>query len=576
MPSFDAHLAHWPPGLSKHLTLPDTSMVYNAEVSARRFPDKAFVLYYGTPLTFGEFYQQVESMAGYFQVACGVRHGDRVLLYLQNSPQWIIAYYAILRANAVVVPVNPMNRTDELRILAADSGAQVAVVGQELLDQLHPLVDTNESPEIGCLNHIVVACYSDYLGPEAAAFDLPASLRAPALDLTQSPLHRWQHAIGSGYAPGPHKRGPEDLCVLPYTSGTTGQPKGCMHTHRSVMATAVGGMQWFGRTQDAVLLSVLPFFHVTGMASGMNGPLYVGATIVLMSRWDRQVAACLIERHRVTNWQAIAAMVVDFLANPELDRHDLSSLQGIRGGGAAMPEAVAQRLKTVTGLDYVEGYGMSETMAATHINPPQRPKAQCLGVPVFDVDARLIDPVTQALVAPGEPGEIVVSAPQVMQGYWGQVKNDEKVFIDLDGKRFLRTGDLARIDEDGYFFMVDRLKRMINASGYKVWPAEVESLLYHHPAIHEVCVIGARDLRRGETVKALVIPRPEWKERLTARDVMEWAEIHMAAYKVPRLVEIVDTLPRSGSGKILWRELQAQQDQQDRVFSTPKEGDNHE
>ena len=350
--------------------------------------------------------------------------------------------------------------------------------------------------------------------------------------------------------------GPDDLCVMPYTSGTTGNPKGCMHTHRSVMSTLVGGVQWFGRTQDAVYLSVLPFFHVTGLAGSMNGPIYAGATIVVLPRWDRDAAAALMQRYRVTVWQVISTMMIDFLSNPRLADYDLSSLQGIRGGGAAMPAAIVAKLKEVTGLDYVEGYGMSETMAATHINPPQRPKPQCLGIPVFDVDSRVVDPATMQEVAQGETGEIVVSAPQVMRGYWNDPAADAASFVDIDGKRFLRTGDLATVDEDGYFFMVDRLKRMVNASGFKVWPAEVEALMYHHPAVLEACIIAARDPKRGETVKALVVLRPEHVGRLAEQDIVDWARGRMAAYKCPRIVEFVAALPKSGSGKVQWRELQ--------------------
>jgi fatty-acyl-CoA synthase len=207
----------------------------------------------------------------------------------------------------------------------------------------------------------------------------------------------------------------------------------------------------------------------------------------------------------------------------------------------------------------VEGYGMTETMAATHINPPQRPKPQCLGIPVFDVDSRIIDPTTLAELLPGETGEIVTHAPQVMQGYWRNETANAQAFITLEGKRFLRTGDLARIDEDGYFFMKDRLKRMINASGFKVWPAEVEALMYHHPAIHEVCVIGVQDAKRGETVKAFVVLKPDQVGHVVPPDITAWAHEHMAAYKIPRIVEFVESLPKSGSGKIMWRELQESQ-----------------
>jgi fatty-acyl-CoA synthase len=561
------HLAHWPPALPQHLTLPETSLWFNAEVSARRFPDKPYLVYYDAPLGFERFRDEAERLAGHLQQVCGVQAGDRVLLYLQNSPQWVIGYYAILRANAVVVPVNPMNMSEELAHYVADSGARVAIAAQDLLLQLLPLHRAHGASGPDALDHVVVATYSDYIDA-ATDLRLPDFVRAPRQPLAGAGLHAWADALAARHTPGPHTAGPDDLCVMPYTSGTTGHPKGCMHTHRSAQCTAIGGMQWFARTQDAVMLSVLPFFHVTGMAGGMNGPLYLGATIVVMSRWDREVAAELMQRHGATSWQAISTMVVDFLANPRIGDYDLSRLNGIRGGGAAMPAAVAQKLKDLLGLDYVEGYGMSETMAATHINPPQRPKPQCLGIPVFDVDARIIDPATLAPLRAGETGEIVVHAPQVMQGYWRNDKATAEAFIEIDGRRFLRTGDLARIDEDGYFFMMDRLKRMINASGFKVWPAEVEALMYHHPAILEVCVIGARDARRGETVKAVVVLRPEHRGQVSEQAIIDWAHQHMAAYKSPRIVELADALPKSGTGKIMWRQLQERQDQLDTTGAT--------
>jgi len=252
-------------------------------------------------------------------------------------------------------------------------------------------------------------------------------------------------------------------------------------------------------------------------------------------------------------------MVVDFISNPRIHEYDLSSLAWMRGGGATMPDAVVKKLKDLTGLDFVEGYGMSETMAGTHINPPQRPKPQCLGIPVFDVDSRVVDPITLEEVTPGESGELIMHAPQVMQGYWRNPKATSEAFIERDGKRFLRTGDLVRRDEEGYYFMTDRLKRMINASGYKVWPAEVEALMYRHPAINEVCIIGTQDARRGETVKAVVVLDPKQVGSVNEDDIIAWAHDNMAAYKAPRIVQFVDALPKSGSGKILWRKLQEEE-----------------
>jgi fatty-acyl-CoA synthase len=537
--------------------VPETNLFYNVEVTAARYPDKPFILFYDSAITFAEFKRQAELIAGYLLHDCGVRAGDRVLLYMQNSPQWVLAYYGILRANAVVVPVNPMNRTGELRHCVADSGAATAFVAQDLLPQLQPLLGEAVGDGPG-LRHAIVATYSDYL-KQRTELPVPGFVAAPRVAVAGAGLVAWADMLAAARAPGPLTAGADDLAVLPYTSGTTGIPKGCMHTHRTAMTTAVGGVLWFGRTQDAVYLSALPFFHVTGMSGSMNGPLYAGATIVVLARWDRDAAAACIERHRVTAWQTISTMMIDFLGNPELGRYDLSSITGIRGGGAAMPEAICAKLKAVTGLDYVEGYGMSETLAATHINPPQRPKPQCLGVPMFDVDSRVVDPDTLAQLPVGEVGEIVVDAPQVMQGYWRNPQAPRAAFVEIDGRRFLRTGDLGRVDAEGYYFMADRLKRMINASGYKVWPAEVEALMYHHPAIQEVCVIAARDARRGETVKALVVLKRSEQGRVSERDIIEWSHAQMAAYKSPRIVEFVDELPKSGSGKVMWRELQDRQ-----------------
>ncbi|MEO6661772.1 MAG: long-chain-fatty-acid--CoA ligase, partial [Rubrivivax sp.] len=506
-PHFAPHLAHWPPGVPHHLSLPGTHLFHNLEVSAARYPDKPCTVFFDTVLSYRDFKAEAEALAGHLQAVCGVQRGDRVLLVMQNSPQWAIGFYAILRADAVVVPVNPMNRTEELRHLLADSGAAVALVAQDLLDEMLPL---HRSQPLGGLQHLVVATYSDHVisadgdpsSTDSVPDIVPDFVRAPRRVPAREGVVAWCDAIAGRHAPGPLQGHADDIAVLPYTSGTTGAPKGCVHSHRTVMANSVGGTVWFNRTQDASYLSALPFFHVTGLTGSMSGPIYLGATIVILPRWNREAAAAAVRRHRITTWQTITAMVVDFLANPALDVADLRSLSVIRGGGAAMPEAVAHRLHAEVGLDFIEGYGMTETMAATHLNPPQRPKAQCLGMPLFDVDSRVIDPVTGTEVPAGESGEIVVHGPQVMQGYWRDPQADAAAFIEIGGKRFLRTGDLGRVDEDGYFFMTDRLKRMINASGFKVWPAEVELLMFRNPAIQEACVISMKDAYRGESVKA--------------------------------------------------------------------------
>jgi fatty-acyl-CoA synthase len=297
-------------------------------------------------------------------------------------------------------------------------------------------------------------------------------------------------------------------------------------------------------------------FHITGMVSVMHSAIYMGATLVVMPRWDRDLAGRLISRWRVTAWTNIPTMIIDLMASPNFAHYDLSSLKHIGGGGAAMPQAVAQRLLEQFDLKYVEGYGLTETAAPSHSNPPDRPKQQCLGIPFMSCDARVIDPDTLQEVAQGEQGEIIVHGPMVFAGYWKRPDATAAAFIEFEGKRFFRTGDLGRVDDEGYFFITDRLKRMINASGFKVWPAEVEALMFRHPAIAEACVISARDAYRGETVKAVVVLRSGFRGQVSEQDVIAWCRENMAVYKAPKIVQFADALPKSGSGKVMWRTLQ--------------------
>ena len=546
------HFDHWPKRVPRSLVVPETNPYHNLEVSAARYPNKAAVHYYGGEITYRRFLEEADALAGFLQRDLGVAAGDRVLLFMQNSPQFMIAFYAILRANAIVVPLNPMLLTRELAFFVADSEPKAAIVGQELYDRIAPLMEKTS------LKHAVVAAYGDY-ADRGTDLSLPDSVAADRKEIDHPCVTLWDTALKLQRRPEPVRFSPDDIVVLPYTSGTTGQPKGCIHTARTVQANTVGAAVWGNVSAGNVPLSTLPFFHVTGMIHGMHVPIYAGGSVVLMTRWDRETAAKLIERHRCTHWTNISTMVVDFLSMPDVTKYDLSSLSYIGGGGAPLPEAVGEKLHELTGMRYVEGYGLTETIAQTHINPPDRPKLQCLGIPSFDVDARIIDLDTRKELGPGEKGEIVVRGPQVFKGYWRRPEETEKAFVTLDGKPFFRTGDIGYYDEEGYFFIIDRAKRMINVSGYKVWPTEVESILYKHPKVQTACVVGVPDPRRGESVKAFIIPREPYRGKVTEEEIIEWSRGQMAAYKCPRRVEFVDQLPMTASGKILWRALQEQE-----------------
>ncbi len=553
-------LPYWPKGVPRTLSLPQVPLTHYVQVAAERFPNKPAVIFCGSTLTYAVLLARVEALAGYLTQRLGVQRGDRVLLMSQNCPQYVAAYYGIMRAGAVVVPVNAMCTPSEIRYYMQDSGARVAMVAQELLPQVMPLLQPGDG---GALQAVLVHAYSEGLPAQPASDEVPDAVPdvvfAPR-QWTEAPgLHGLEDAIAQALpAPAEHP-GSQDLCVLPYTSGTTGHPKGCMHTHATVLASNMSSQVWRGLHMDSVFLAVAPLFHMLGMQGGLNVPITLGATVVMLPRWNAASAARLIEQYRVTTWSAPPAMLIDFFANPAAAQRDLSSLSTLSGGGAAMPETVANLLQTRFGIAYNEAYGMTETASFLLGNPPARGKRQCLGVITPGVDARIVDPETLHELPVGEVGELVTRGPQLMRGYWQNESANQTSFFELDGQTFFRTGDLASVDEEGYFFMRDRLKRMVNVSGFKVWPAEVENTLYEHPAVHEACIIAVPDTQRGENVMALLVLKPGSKGQVTEQDIIDWSRERMAVYKTPRIVRFVDVLPKSGTGKILWRQLQEQE-----------------
>jgi fatty-acyl-CoA synthase len=556
-PYLAPHLRHWPSRLPRKLVVPETSLWFNLEVAAQRYPNKTAYRFFGQGISFAALKDQAERLAGWLQ-AQGLAKGERVLLFMQNCPQFVIAFYAIVRANAVVVPVNPMNRADEFVHYIVDAGARFAVTTADLTAVVQGAQEQLSAAQR--LRSVLVTRFTEAMPSDGvAAQEAPAAAVLNWL-MSDAPLPasctRWAEALAAAHRPTPHTAEPDDMVLLPYTSGTTAMPKGCIHTHRTLMANVVGGGLWGHASAESVSLGVVPMFHITGMMYTVLASVYLGSTVVLLPRWDRELAGRLISRHRVTHWTCIPTMLIDLFGSPHYKSFDLTSLRYLSGGGAAMPHAVAERLLTEFGLSFAEGYGLTETAAPSHANPPERAKMQCLGMPIFGVDSRIVDPQTLAPTPPGETGEIVTHGPMVFKGYWGHPGATAEAFIEIDGKRFFRTGDLGRMDDEGYFFMVDRLKRMINASGFKVWPSEVELLLFKCPLVQEACIIAARDAYRGETVKAVVVLREAARATATAEDIIGWAREHMAAYKVPRLVEFVDALPKSGSGKVMWRLLQ--------------------
>jgi len=533
---------YWPPGKPHTLTLPQTSLMHNLRVSAERYPDKVALWFYGREVSYCELREAAERLAGHL-AAQGVGRGDRVAVWLQNSPAWVVAAHAVWQLGAVVVPLAPMLQAREFGFFLQDAGIRTGVVGAELY----------EKAKQGGLAHAVVANIMQ--GTDAGrsgvplpdGFDMTPELQAGDVTL--------EEALRAAPAPAAEV-GPDDLAALPYTSGMTGLPKGCMHTHRNVQANVFGAGAWVDGTVEDVFLASLPFFHVTGFINSLLAPINGGGRIVIMARWDRDAARELIRAQGVTLWTNTATMVIDLMASPTFDPADLGSLRNVTGGGASLPAAIGQRLLDLTGITFTEGYGLTETMAQSHSNPKGRQKLQCLGIPLFGVDARVLDLDSGRELPPGEVGEIVMHGEQVMQGYWNRPEATQEAFVDLGGRRFFRSGDLGYMDEEGYFFFTDRLKRMVNVSGMKVWPAEVENTLHGHPAVQEACVISVPDERTGERARALIVLKPG--QQATAEEIEGWARTEMATYKVPRDYVFVESLPRGPTGKVAWRPLQEQ------------------
>jgi len=527
---------------------PDDSLLYNLIHQAETRPEARALAYYGADLNFAQLWQAVRHVAGTL-LDLGVAPGDRVAIDMQNSPQYVIAYYAVLAARGVVVPLNPMYRAEEVATILGDAGVRVVLAAEEVLDRF------TGWPGAEALS-LIVARYADML-PDAPVTPPPAVTQAAPLDLSgDERLIPWAEALRP---PTPTRLPGEDApatdwAVMPYTSGSTGVPKGCLHSHRSVMHTAVLQVEWYGITQDSVVTAVQPLFHVAGMQGSMNAAIHAGATLMIMTRWDAEAAIALFTHYGVTFWNAPPTMVVDMMSRGSAVTPALAQVTVLTGGGAAMPGPVAARLKTQFGLEYVEAFGMSETMSPTHLNPIDAPQASTVGIPAQMTRSMIVDPDTLAPLPDGEVGELVVSGPQLMLGYWNRPAADAETFFSHDGQRFLRTGDLALRQADGYYRIVDRLKRMINASGFKVWPTEVEGVIFGHEAVEGCCVIAAPDAYRGETVKALIQLRPG--ARLTAEELTDWLRPQLAAFKLPRLVEFVGSLPRTASHKVDWRALQ--------------------
>ena len=535
--------SHWPAGLDEStIQLPTEPLPVLFKRNAGRLGPKPALIFYGRELTFAELDDASDRFAGWL-VRRGLQPGDRVAIDLENCPQFAIAYYGALKAGAINVCLNPMHKAAELEHEFNDSGARVLVTS----DQAYPMIASIRSSTP--LETVVVTSYREYV-PASPTLAVPASFletpRAPADTEDFTRIVAREVPLGM-----PVPRRLSDTALIQYTSGTTGAPKGAELTHGNIVTNCELQRRFIGVSENEIPLGVLPWFHITGMECQMNAMAYSGATLVALGRFDLVTVLEAIQRYRCTLTTFIATINVAIVNFPKTKEYDLSSLRACFSGGAPVPAEIAKRWEATTGYPLIEGYGLSETTAPTHVNPPHRPKYGTVGVPLPFVEAKIVSLEDGHELGVGESGEIVVRGPMVMKGYWR--RPDATAEAIRDG--WFSTGDIGRVDDEGYFRIEERKKDMIKASGYSVFPAEVEALMYRHPAIAEAGVVGVPDPYRGEDIVAFIVLKPDFKGTVSEPELVEWCRGEMSVYKAPRHIRFVDALPKTASGKILKRAL---------------------
>jgi long-chain acyl-CoA synthetase len=525
--------------------------------AVRRAPDRTAVMFYGRGITYGELLDATDRLACAL-ADLGVRKGDRVALYLLNSPQFIIAYFAALKCGATVTPISPVYTSHEVRYQIEDSGARVAICQDILYDKV---VKSGAA-----LDHVVVTNVGEYLpalkrflgkGPLAKLFS-DVNLGSPEIRPAEN-LHWFQDLLRKYPATPPQVAiDPKtDLAALPYTGGTTGHPKGVMLTHYNLVAARVVGQSAFPSFEHGkeVVIAFLPFFHIYGQVAVMLNGLAQGYLLVLFTTPDTEAILTAMERYQATVFFGVPTLYEYLKDHKDTNKVDWRRLKVLISGADTLHESTMHGWTKRTGSNIIEGYGLSETCSTSHVNPVGRPKPGSFGVPVSNMLAAVIDPETRVFVPQGQTGELVLSGPNVMAGYWKRERETDAVFLERDGIRWMRTGDIVRMDEEGYFQFYDRSKDLIKFKGHSVFAKDVEEVLYAHPQVKAAGVIGVPDPAVGERIKAIVVLQGDARGKLSEEEIKAYCRERLADYKVPHIVEFRGELPKTDVGKVSRREL---------------------
>ncbi|MFC4075684.1 long-chain-fatty-acid--CoA ligase [Salinithrix halophila] len=542
-------LRHYPEEIPANLDYPETPLTVFLEKAAADFPDREAIYFMGKRISYSQLLQDVYRMARALE-DLGVQKGDRISIMLPNCPQSVITYYAVLLLGGIVVQTNPMYKERELEHQLTDSGAETIICLDLVYTQVAKVKDRTP------LKRIIVTSIKDYL-PFPKNWLYPLKLKKDGIDpfIPESEdIHSFSGLLKKALPDPVISRvdSLDEIALLQYTGGTTGLAKGAMLTHRNIVVNVVQSGAWLhkGKRGKEKLLGIVPFFHVYGMTVVMNYAVYMAATMVLLPRFNVEDALKVIEREKPNFFPGAPTMYVALINHPDIRKYDLSSIQACLSGSAPLPLVVQEQFEKLTGGRLVEGYGLTESSPVTHANPVWgKRKHGSIGLPWPDTDCRIVDPGDGRELPAGEVGLLQVRGPQVMKGYWNRKEETDQVLKD----GWLNTGDIGTMDEEGFFYIMDREKDMIIAGGFNIYPREVEEVLYDHSAIQEAAVVGVPDPYRGETVKAFLVVKPGYQ--LTEEEMNRYCREKLASYKVPRIYEFRDELPKTTVGKVLRRVL---------------------
>jgi long-chain acyl-CoA synthetase len=535
-------LAHYQQGVPHSVEVPLKSVPQAFDEATERDPRRTAVVFYGRRISYGELREATDRLACAL-ARLGVKKGDRVALYLLNSPQFIIAYFAALKCGATVTPISPVYTSHEVRFQLEDSGARVAICQDILYEKV--------AKSGAALDFAVVTNVAEYLPPLKRLFGSKAEVTGKV---------HWLQELLKAHPPEPPKVTIDpktDLAALPYTGGTTGNPKGVMLTHYNLVAAQTMGQAAFSVFEPGkeVILAFLPFFHIYGQVVIMLNGLCQGNLLVLFTSPDTEAILEAMERYRATVFYGVPTLYEYLKDHKDTNKTDWKRLKLVLSGADTLHESTMKGWARRTGSNIVEGYGLSETCATSHVNPLHRPKSGSFGCPIPGMQAAVVDPETLELVAPGQTGELVLSGPNVMQGYWKRPQETACAFIERAGIRWMRTGDIVRMDEEGYFHFYDRSKDLIKYKGYSIFAKDVEDVLYGHPQVKAAGVIGVSDPAVGQRIKAIVVLQGDARGKVSEDEIKAYCRLSLAEYKVPHLVEFRGELPKTDVGKVSRREL---------------------